>query len=183
MKKDKLSKKEKIKIEKEKEKQRKKIDKIIIISIIILIFSIWIYFSSKNITTYKNPIVNPNQVPNQRTHWHPHLTIIINNQTQIIPANIGISPGKESSTHTHTDDGKIHIESLNPKANPETFSLGYFFNEWGKSFNKTCILDKCIRNNSNDTLKMYVNGKENFEFENYIFKGDGRIKIIFTTKN
>jgi len=58
-------------------------------------------------------------------------------------------------------------------------SLGYFFNQWGKPFNETCILDKCLLTNSS-SLKMFVNGERNYDFEKYIFKGEEKIKIEFT---
>ena len=57
-------------------------------------------------------------------------------------------------------------------------SLGYFFYLWKKPFNETCILDKCT-NIDGGKLHMYVDGNESFEFENYVFKGEEEIKIIY----
>lgn len=179
---EKLSKKQKFRLEKQKAKLKKKI---ITWSIIILLFSvlsIWIYNSAKNSPNFSNPIVNSDQVPSGLTHWHPKLEIKINGNDVTIPNDIGISPGRESPTHTHEEgDGTIHIENNNPKGNPETMSLGYFFNQWREPFNETCILNKCT-NIDGGKIKMYVNGKENFEFENYIFKGDDKILIEYTSK-
>jgi hypothetical protein len=63
-------------------------------------------------------------------------------------------------------------------------ALGYFFKLWKKPFNSTCILDKCTTTDGGE-LHMYVNGEENYEFENYVFKGEEKIKIEYisnTTK-
>ena len=62
----------------------------------------------------------------------------------------------------------------------ETVTLGYFFKVWGKTFNKDCIFDYCT---DKGTLKMFVNGKENFDFENYFMhdKDEILIEYISTT--
>jgi hypothetical protein len=54
-------------------------------------------------------------------------------------------------------------------------TLKNIFQKWNKNFNSTCILDYC--NNNDNSMRMYVNNKENFDYENYIVK-DGDIIII-----
>ncbi len=44
-------------------------------------------------------------------------------------------------------------------------------------FNSDCILDNC--NGLNGTLKMYVNGSENTEFNHYMPSDGDEIKIVF----
>src|SRR5947209_1562386 len=44
-------------------------------------------------------------------HIHPHLTILINGQDQVIPAGIGVEASGDLPMHTHDDSGTIHIES------------------------------------------------------------------------
>lgn len=56
--------------------------------------------------------------------------------------------------------------------------LHYFFEKvWRKSFNSTCVLNYC--NGDSGTVKMFVNGKENAKFENYIPKDKDEILIDF----
>lgn len=62
-------------------------------------------------------------------------------------------------------------------AKKDDIRLGRFFEVWGKKFIKDCIFDQC--NSQEGKLKMFVNGIENFEFENYIMRDRDRIEIIF----
>jgi hypothetical protein len=106
-------------------------------------------------------------------HWHPHLRIVIDGEDIVIPGGIGIVIGKVMDTnisrmgmspmHTHSDDGVIHMEQVNPTN--RTLKLGYFFEVWGENFNSTCILGYC--NSANKIVKMFVNGKRNYEFADY----------------
>src|SRR5262249_6835487 len=70
-------------------------------------------------------------------HFHPHVTIIINGQQQVIPANTGIpldtsgNPVGFYSIHTHDTSGTIHVESPNAG---RTFHLHDFFDIWGMPF-------------------------------------------------
>ncbi|MEC8221266.1 MAG: multicopper oxidase family protein [Nanoarchaeota archaeon] len=174
-----LSKKEKFRLEKQKAKRNKKI---IIWTFVILILgsiSYLIMNSAKNSPNFENPIVNSNEVPSGQIHWHPKLTIKLDGEIQTIPNNIGLAPGRHSPTHTHDEgDGTIHLENPNPRAQPETMALGFFFNLWKQPFNQTCILDKCTNVNGGE-IKMYVNGKENTLFEDYVFKGEDEIVIEY----
>ncbi|MEK6951853.1 MAG: hypothetical protein AABX29_02455 [Nanoarchaeota archaeon] len=127
-------------------------------------------------------------IPQGAIHWHPRLTIIINNEEVRIPTNIGINIGKivdtylsgmrMSPTHTHEADGTIHLENDNPSKKPETLTLGYFFYVWGKQFNSSCVFEYCT---DKGELKMYVNGEENTEFENYIMKDKDDLKLEYTS--
>lgn len=129
------------------------------------------------------------KIPQGAVHWHPQLTIKIDGKAIEIPKNIGISIGKitdtdlsgmrMSPTHTHTNDGVIHLENNNPSAKPETLALGYFFYVWGKKFNNECIFDYCT---DKGELKMYVNDKENFEFQNYFMQDNDKILIEYNSK-
>lgn len=121
-------------------------------------------------------------------HWHPALTISINGQRQIIPANIGIGmhyagyPGFDpamgmTDIHTHDDSGTLHWEVMRGPVKKDDIKLGQFFNVWGKQFTSSCIFDKC--NGPEGRLKFIINGKENFDFENYLVKDNDKIEIIF----
>ncbi len=130
-----------------------------------------------------------NELPSGQVHWHPHLVIRVNGNNVPIPANIGLSVGRAVDTqlgmdrgmapsHSHEPDGIIHIETLNARALPEVFTLGYFFYVWDKQFNKNCIFEYCT---DKGTLKMTVNGKENTEFDQYVMRDKDQIEIEYTS--
>ncbi|MBI2578868.1 MAG: hypothetical protein HYW26_04100 [Candidatus Aenigmarchaeota archaeon] len=112
-------------------------------------------------------------------HIHPHLIIIANNENVNIPAEIGIEGGIMRVIHTHDATGTIHLESPVPK----DFTLGQFFFVWSRTsgepkvFNSSCILSYC--NNGTKAVKMFVNGKESDEYENYIMHDLDRIEIRY----
>ncbi len=174
-----VSKKQKQWEQKKRKRRIKKITLWSIISIFFIIFILWINNASTNYSNFENPEVSSNQVPTSQIHWHPQLTIKMNGKEITIDDNIGLGPRRHSPTHTHNEgDGTIHLENMNPSAQPETMTLGYFFNQWRKPFNQTCLLDKCTDIDGGE-IRMYVNGEENFEFENYIFKGEDKILIEY----
>ncbi len=114
-------------------------------------------------------------IPKTPIHWHPTLTILINGQQKTIPADLGLI-GAHQPIHTHDATGTLHYENNNPT--PENMPLRYFFEKvWRKQFNSKCIFDNC--NGDSGTVKMYVNGNENLEFENYIPKDKDDIRIEF----
>ena len=140
--------------------------------IVILAVSAGVFILFKNSSSSDNAF----GVPKKPIHWHPKLTIIIKGEKQLIPTNIGISIGKNmdnqisgmrmSPTHTHESDGTIHLENNKPWLKPETLTLGYFFEVWGKNFNSSCIFEYC--SGENGKLTMTVNGKPNDEFDKYV---------------
>ena len=109
-------------------------------------------------------------------HWHSNLTIKIFNEYQDIPAGIGLEKLPHNPLHTHDRDGVIHLE-FPALVKKDDIRLGRFFEIWGKEFNKDCIFDKC--SGPEGQLRILVNGKENFEFENYIMQDQDKIEIIF----
>ena len=160
-------------------KDKKKIRNLIIV-IAILALIIWgVYNLSKNqsydCTTIPAKELNIGGHKNLALHIHSELSIVIDDSEQVIPAEIGILPNIMRPIHTHDYSGVLHIESPCQRE----FILGEFFEVWGKTFNKNCILDNC---NESRILKMYVNGVENTEYENYIMHNDDKIKIDYTTK-
>ncbi len=114
-------------------------------------------------------------VPRGPIHWHPELTIKINGQIQTIPADIGLSPSFHQPVHTHEVDGVIHLENNNPTES--NMKLGFFFQIWAKKFNKDCIFSYC--NDDKNSVKMFVNGQPNTDFENYFMKDKDKIEIEY----
>ena len=98
-------------------------------------------------------------------HIHPEISIFIKGSQQLIPANIGVIPSCMRPVHTHDETGVIHLEF---PAYREV-KLGEFFRVWGKPFNQ----------NWEGKVKMAVNGKDNFDFENYIMRDLDKIEIYY----
>ena len=108
-------------------------------------------------------------------HWHPFLTVNINGQQVPIPVGLGANTHLPIHTHGDVDQGKLHMENENPTT--ETTTLGYFFHTtWGQTFNAECIFEYCTYEG---TLRMYVNGEENFEFDNYSMRDKDQIVIEY----
>lgn len=121
-------------------------------------------------------------------HWHPELKIIIKGEEITIPANIGIGMQYAgyplydpmmmmTDMHTHDDSGTLHWEVMEGPVQKEDVRLANFFAIWGKKFNENCILESC--NGPEETMTMFVNGKENTEFQNYLVKDKDRIEIRY----
>ena len=166
--------------EKRKMSRSKLIKRSMYVAVPILVIAVAFAFISSQppaATTNSVNSISSSEIPRGPIHWHPELTIIINGQQQIIPTNLGITPSFHYPVHTHDTTGVLHYENNNPT--PENMPLRYFFEQvWRKPFNSTCILNYC--NDGSKTVKMTVNGKENFDFENYIPKDKDDIRIEFS---
>ncbi|MFT5037170.1 MAG: hypothetical protein ACI9VM_000747 [Candidatus Azotimanducaceae bacterium] len=118
-------------------------------------------------------------------HWHPKLEITILGEEFPIPANIGLIGG-HNPMHTHApedangigapSDGIIHLEYEGVVREDDT-RLSRFFEIWGKEFNNNQIFNNV--NSASGTVRMYVNGEESTEFENYMMQHEDRIEIKF----
>jgi len=110
---------------------------------------------------------------NLAMHIHPHLTIEIDGENITIPEDIGVKPGKLRVIHTHDEPGILHVES--PR--PYTFILSDFFTIWGKTFNQTCILDRCL--DDEHTLTVTVNGERDDRYGDIILRDKDDIRIVY----
>ena len=79
-------------------------------------------------------------------------------------------------THSHYSllDGLAKVEGLVKK---DDLRLNQFFKIWGKQFNSECIFEHC--NGPDGKVKMFVNDKENGEFENYQMRDRDKIEIKY----
>ena len=112
---------------------------------------------------------------NLKNHIHQELKIIIDGVEQNIPSGIGITPGIMRPIHTHDPTEGIHVEGPCVR----DFTLGEFFDVWGKEFDTDRIFNETT---TNGTLKMTVNGQENSEFRNLILRDDDTILIEYKSK-
>jgi hypothetical protein len=76
-----------------------------------------------------SPLVNGHE--GLLLHVHPTLTIFIDGQQVMIPANTNITPQGLYPIHTHDDTGTLHVESTVPY----TFHLKDFFDLWSFTTN------------------------------------------------
>lgn len=106
-------------------------------------------------------------------HIHQMLTITVNGEQILIPANIGLPNGMMRAIHTHDSSGKVHVEGTCPR----DFTLGEFFDVWGQTFTEECIMEHCI--DETHTLKMSVNGVETLMFRDTVLKDGDEIEIIY----
>lgn len=159
--------------------------KILIIAAVILVSIVGIVAAGQNYEVQGVEGMPVQQSDSFALHSHPKLTVYVDGQKHQVPAGIGIMVGsvidtdisgmRMSPTHTHDVDDIIHIEQM--KSNEEMTTVGYFFKVWGEKFSEDCIFEYCSGNGK--TVKMFVNGKQNFEFESYRMQDRDQIEIRF----
>lgn len=93
------------------------------------------------------------------------------------PPDLGHSQAMMKVIHTHDSSGELHVES----PVPYQFYLGDFFKIWQKTFNSSCVLDRCI--DQDHTLKVFLNGLEDNRFEALPLHDGDNIKIVYKIKN
>ncbi len=106
-------------------------------------------------------------------HIHQMLTISIDGESIIIPANIGLPSGVMRPIHTHDSSGKLHVEGTCQR----DFTLGEFFDIWEQTFTEQCIMSSCI--DETHTLKVFVNGVESTEYRSLVLKDGNEIEIVY----
>jgi len=140
------------------------------VPIILIALGVWAIARLPKTANEDNPLISRRGI-----HWHPNLEISIKGERVTIPANIGLG-AVHADTHTHKENDQIHLEMSRPVRESDT-RLAKFFETWGEEFNSQCILDAC--NGEEGTVRMFVNGEENTEFENYHMKDGDNIEITY----
>jgi hypothetical protein len=120
--------------------------------------------------------VNPALPVPEEYHIHPILTIVANGAPVAVPANIGLSVQCHRILHTHDLTGTIHVE---PNFY-EPFTLGQFFDVWGKPFSRDRVLD--YQADDRYEIAMTVDGAPSSEFENLVLKDKQQIVIEYREK-
>jgi hypothetical protein len=69
-------------------------------------------------------------------HVHPHLTMIKDGTTLVLPQFIGITSSCYYNLHTHDQSGVMHVET---PAYTRRFTLGNFFDVWGEPLSATNV--------------------------------------------
>jgi len=118
-------------------------------------------------------------------HYHPWIFIQINGESVNIAENTGVTEDCMYPIHTHSPDGKLHIEI--PSSNPMKIRVSDFFEVWGATFNENQILDYSIDEDHEIIMTVFptkedylngTNGEVSTEYEKHIFSsvdldGDG----------
>jgi hypothetical protein len=110
-------------------------------------------------------------------HIHEHLDMIINGQSATVPSQLGIATTFFSPIHTHDSTGVIHVESPVTK----DFKLSQFFDEWGVTFNDSCLDSYC--SDSTHKLIVGVNGSPITNARDYVLKAHDEIEIWYGPKD
>ncbi|HLC85696.1 MAG TPA: hypothetical protein VJG30_00195 [Candidatus Nanoarchaeia archaeon] len=105
--------------------------------------------------------------------------------------DLPLEAGDKTGTHTHKERNLLHFEErlkydnkMKSIIETDPIKLKSFFQHEDVNIrlNSNCINGKCngdLCNDNTGSLKMFVNGVENFEFENYVWKDGDKIKIVF----
>lgn len=118
-------------------------------------------------------------------HYHPWIFIKINGDIVNIPEGTGVTEECMYPIHTHSPDGKLHIEI--PSSNPLKITVEDFFTVWGSEFNENQILDYSADENHEIIMTVYptkedyvngTNGVVSTDYEKHVFTsvdadGDG----------
>jgi cyclophilin family peptidyl-prolyl cis-trans isomerase len=113
-------------------------------------------------------------------HVHAELKIFVEGQEVVIPPNIGLTATTHFNPHTHDFSGTLHMGEGGPAGlGTETrlVTLDDFFDVWrttnvglptnnpNANFDSTHLMDRTA--DETHTIRMYVNGQLNTEFEAY----------------
>jgi cyclophilin family peptidyl-prolyl cis-trans isomerase len=137
--------------------------------------------------------------PLATAHIHARLSIFIDGQNVAIPANVGAisnnhNPGAQMQiVHTHDTTGTLHIEPfLSPTPVTSYPDVGDFFEIWrtkaasaannpSATFSSTTLMG--LQADATHEVRMYVNGRRSFEFENHLIDEGESIVLVYTEKS
>ncbi|MBI3380006.1 DsbA family protein [Candidatus Gottesmanbacteria bacterium] len=128
----------------------------------------------------KSPIT---QSPTEKYHAHVDFKVYVDGKSiDFSQAKYQSKEGKELNQNIHLHDNNGNTIHLHKRG----ITIGEFFTSLGIQLsNSELKMDtgEDYKNNSSDTLKMFVNGKENTQFGDYISQDLDRILISFGPGN
>ena len=109
-------------------------------------------------------------------HIHPTITIVVNGENQVVPADIGIRGGCMNALHTHDMSGLVHVEA------PERrdFTLGDFFAVWEQPFSRNEILSYAT--DEERQIRVTINGIDVETYEETVLTDKAAIVITYEQK-
>lgn len=118
--------------------------------------------------------------PTGNVHWHAYPTVEVCGEERLLPVpNPGQSHLGSPLLHTH-EDRWIHVEGA--VNSPQDIALGKYMQYIGVKFDSTHLMEKAngdLCNASAGKVRLFVNGTENFEFENHIIRDQEKILFKF----
>ena len=144
------------------------------VALVVVVMGLLVWMVVKKPSTTDTASDN-NIISRNGLHYHPKLDIYIKGRPQTIPSGVGLGAAHQP-IHTHDADHIIHLE-MTGLVTVDNTRLGEFFRIWDKQFNSNCIFDFC--NGASGTVKMFVNGQPNSDFEKYPMKNDDKIEIRY----
>jgi hypothetical protein len=127
---------------------------------------------------------DPEYDPNTNFHIHYQLDLFVNGTQQAIPTGVGNNVGANSGKiHTHDMSGLIHVH---PGPRTTFVTVGEFFDAWKNdtvlgNANATLTSTNLLGNvaNMTHTVRMYVNGELNTDFQNYEFHDGDKVVVSY----
>jgi len=139
----------------------------LLIGAAIILGLLWWTGSSNRLPQSTGDLVASNGI-----HWHPVLTIYVDDVRQEIPASVGLVGGHQP-IHTHAEDaadGVLHFE-FSGAVRKGDLRLDNFFRIWG---------NKDIETAFGTLRRMTVNGEENTEYGAYAVGERDTIELFYT---
>ena len=124
-------------------------------------------------------------------HIHAQLNLFANGERIEIPDDLGVdATGIISPIHTHDPDNRLHLHNVNGEALDDFLTLGDFFDTWrtnaglpGNNPDAILTANQLMTHevDNEHALKMFVNGQEVNDFQEYkIHEGDN-ITVVYTS--
>ncbi len=158
---------------------------IIILIVLGLAYSFYVY--KKNIGEKGENFIVCKDEDNCIASMHIHADIKVKVCSKEI--DFPLEKGELAGLHTHKERNLIHFHErlkydnkTNSIIETDKLKLGAFFDIMNVKLTNECVADKCNGDSCNGrtgSMKMFVNGVENNEFNNYVWEDKDNIEIIF----
>lgn len=112
----------------------------------------------------------PNGHQQLAAHIHPTLSVTVDGEPEVIPANVGIVGSRMSEMHTHDASGTLHIETAT-QARLNELSLEDFFDVWGMPVTREGY-----------TLAIFVDGNEVQGIDQVVIRDHTAIQLVYSSE-
>ena len=103
-------------------------------------------------------------------HVHPQVSVFVDGNIEIVPANIGITSDCMAEVHTHDMTGIVHVESVD-LMRADDLTLSDLFGVWGKSMEREGY-----------DLAVFLNGERSDDPPSIILRDKDNIEIRYAKK-
>jgi len=112
----------------------------------------------------------PNGHQQLAIHIHPRLSITVDGEAEVIPANVGIVGNCMSEIHTHDTSGELHVETATMERF-EIIQFKHFFDVWGQDVEREGY-----------DLQILVNGEPVDSVDDVPLRDRDVIEMIYTSQ-